>query len=186
MIKEPEQEKDNEILYSQIKEQKSKKKVIPMATFIASLGMDGTGKEVGRILSIKYTNLAEIKYLRLIQLENIDGIGPIIAKNIYYHLRMNEEEIDKLLQIFILEVPKQGGSLEGKSFVLSGKLESENGEGKKYFKNLIEEKGGIIKGSVSKNIDFLISGDGSGLKTKKAEELGIVILTATKLEEILN
>ena len=74
------------------------------------------------------------------------------------------------------------GKLEGKSFCLSGKLEG----GKAAWKAKIESKGGIVKGSVGRSINFVIAGSGSGLKTKKAEELGIPVLTTDDLEKLLS
>ena len=72
--------------------------------------------------------------------------------------------------------------ISGKTFVLTGKLE-------KYTRDeaskLIEERGGIVKGSVSKTTDFVIVGEDAGSKLKKAQELGIKILSETDFENLL-
>ena len=80
---------------------------------------------------------------------------------------------------------KKSGNLEGKTFVLSGSLETENGAGKEYFKNLIEEKGGIVGSGVNKKTNYLVAGEGSGLKKEHALKLNIPILTAEELEKML-
>jgi len=181
MIPNPEQEKDNTVLKNKLKT--ISKITIPMEKFIASFGMDGAGKEVGKLLSKKYQNFDKIRNLTISELESIDGIGFTIAQNVVDFFSKNKKEIDALLQFIIFEtLEKKSGKLDGKTFVLSGSLEG----GKAMWQKIIEEQGGIIKSGVSKNIDYLISGEGSGLKTTKALELGIPILTTDDLEKLLN
>ncbi|HUS50669.1 MAG TPA: helix-hairpin-helix domain-containing protein, partial [Candidatus Paceibacterota bacterium] len=181
MIPNPEQEKDNTVLKNKLKT--ISKITIPMEKFIASFGMDGAGKEVGKLLSKKYQNFDKIRNLTISELESVDGIGLTIAQNVVDFFSKNKKEIDALLQFIIFEtLEKKSGKLDGKTFVLSGSLEG----GKAMWQKIIEEQGGIIKSGVSKNIDYLISGEGSGLKTTKALELGIPILTTDDLEKLLN
>ena len=63
--------------------------------------------------------------------------------------------------------------LTGKTFVLTGSLSVSRGE----MKTLLEEKGAKVSGSISKNTDYLLAGDGGGSKRDKAEKLGVEILT---------
>ena len=57
--------------------------------------------------------------------------------------------------------------------------------GKEYWKEQIENNGGEVKSSVGKRIDYLVAGDGSGLKSEKAEEIGVPILDEEALEKML-
>ena len=75
-------------------------------------------------------------------------------------------------------IPEDGDSwIEGKTFVVTGKLQ--------YFTNreelveFIEDAGGTVAGSVSKNTDYLINNDASSTssKNKKAAQLGIPVIT---------
>ncbi len=183
MIKNPETIKDNKKLISKIMDAHNEKKKIPMEKFIAGFGINGAGKNMGLILTEKYGNFNKIRNLSLAELENIDGIGPITATNVYNFFKDNKEEVDELLKYLKLEAPKIiDGKFSGKSFVLSGSLEG----GKNFWKSEIESKGGIVKGSVSKKIDYLIAAEGSGAKSIKAEKLGIKILTTDDLEKLLN
>jgi DNA ligase (NAD+) len=182
MIKAPESIKDNKDLVSQIVEAHSKKKRIPMEKFIAAFGIGGAGKEVGRILTDEYGDFDKIRNLTIEELEQIDGIGPITAISLCEFFKENKNEIDALLKYFELEAPIIiDGKFSGKTFVLSGSLEG----GKEYWKKEIEAKGGEIKGSVSKKIDYLVAGEGSGAKSEKALSLNIPILDTTALEEML-
>ena len=157
-------------------------KKIPMAKFIAAFGMDGAGKEVGRILTEKYGDFDKIRNLLIPELESIDGIGPITANSVHNFFKDNKEEVDALLKHLKLEAPVVvNGKFSGKKFVLSGSLDG----GKSFWRKEIEAKGGVIKSSVSKKIDYLIAGDGSGSKSEKALKLNIPILDVEILETML-
>jgi len=71
---------------------------------------------------------------------------------------------------------------EGKTFVLTGTLPTMSRE---QAKNLIEEHGGRVTGSVSKTTTYLLAGEAAGSKFKKAQELGIDIITEENLVEMM-
>ncbi len=184
MVPNPEQIKDNtKLRQTTAATRRDRKKLpIPMDKFIASFGMDGAGKEVGRILSKKYRDFDAIRNLTVDELETVDGIGYITAKSVNDFFKKNKKEVDELLKYVILEVPKgKSGKLNGKKFVLSGSM----GMGKDYWRTEIENSGGEVKSSVSKKVNYLIAGPGSGAKSEKAEELGIPILEEDELEALL-
>ena len=180
MIPSPEQEKDNVVLKDKLK--KIDKITVPMEKFIASFGMDGAGKEVGRLLSKKYRDFDVIRNLTTDDLESVPGIGFITAKSVTEFFTRNKKEIDELLKFVTLEAPAgKSGKFDGKKFVLSGSMDM----GKDYWKEQIENQGGEIKTSVSKKVHFVVAGPGSGAKSEKATELGIPILEEEELEAML-
>ncbi len=71
------------------------------------------------------------------------------------------------------------GKLNGKTFVITGTLENYS---RQDLVNLIENSGGIVTTSVSKNTDILIAGEKAGTKLEKAEKLEVKIM---KEEEAL-
>jgi DNA ligase (NAD+) len=182
MINSPEQEKDNSILLNLLNKIKDKKIPIKIETFISSLGIDGAGREFGRIIANKYKNLEEIRNLSKEELENIEGVGPITANNVYNYFKDNYKKINNLLEYVELKNMETYGKLDGKKFCLSGKLEL----GKKLWEKRIEEKGGVVQSSVTKDTSYLICGEGSGAKTQKAIEKNIPILNTEELEDLLN
>ncbi|MCB1133354.1 MAG: NAD-dependent DNA ligase LigA, partial [Verrucomicrobiae bacterium] len=62
--------------------------------------------------------------------------------------------------------------LAGKTIVLTGTLGVDRDE----MKRLLESKGAKVSGSVSKNTDYLVAGEGGGSKRDKAEKLGVTII----------
>jgi len=69
----------------------------------------------------------------------------------------------------------------GKTFVITGTLS----ESREHFKKIIEQHGGKVSGSVSKNTDYLLAGESAGSKLDKATELGVQVLDETALASIL-
>jgi DNA ligase (NAD+) len=179
MINNPEQEKEN---YKLLQLLQNKNKInIKFETFFSSLGIDGAGKEAGRILSEKYTKIEEIFNLTEEEILQLDGIGPITAKNICEYFKVNKKQIEDLLNYVNIDIKVNTGILKGKTFCLSGNLEG----GKDKWKEIIEKNGGNIKSGVSKKIDYLLAAEGSGLKTEQAIKYNVKIITEEDLENMI-
>jgi DNA ligase (NAD+) len=71
--------------------------------------------------------------------------------------------------------------LTGKTFVITGTLSKD----RDHFKTLIEQNGGKVSGSVSKNTDYLLAGESAGSKLDKATQLGVRILDEQALADLL-
>ena len=71
---------------------------------------------------------------------------------------------------------------EGKTFVLTGTLENYSRE---QASEIIEKFGGKTSGTVSKKTSYVLAGEESGSKLKKAQELGITILTEAEFNEMI-
>ncbi|MBW1693482.1 MAG: NAD-dependent DNA ligase LigA, partial [Deltaproteobacteria bacterium] len=72
--------------------------------------------------------------------------------------------------------------LGGKVFVLTGTLETWTREDAK---NIIEEAGGKVSGSVSGKTDYLLAGTSPGSKLKRAKELGVEIIDETTFKRLM-
>jgi len=114
----------------------------------------------------------------------IDGFAEISAKT-YIDNWDSFHEFIKDLPVRIKEKEnkesaKVGNDLEGKSFVFTGIR-------RKDLVDIIESRGGIESGSVSKNVTHLICKDksSSSSKMKKATDIGITIMDINDLEEFL-
>ncbi|MBQ7723471.1 MAG: NAD-dependent DNA ligase LigA, partial [Selenomonadaceae bacterium] len=122
-------------------------------------------------------------------LQAVPDVGEVTAR----HVRAFFDDADNLKILaelkemnLTMEAEKkifaEDSPIAGKSFVLTGKLE-------KFTRDeasaLITERGGLVKGSVSKNTDYVIVGEKAGSKLKKAQELGIKTLTEDDFEKLL-
>ncbi|MDP0588665.1 MAG: NAD-dependent DNA ligase LigA [Candidatus Endonucleobacter bathymodioli] len=77
---------------------------------------------------------------------------------------------------------RDDGSLADKKFVITGKFENISRDG---LKETIRKHGGVVVTSISKSTTFLVVGDKPGSKRKKAEDLGVAIISIEQLNEII-
>ena len=152
----------------------------PAARWIASLGIDAVGAETAKLLVKNYPSLTALEAAEPSELEQIDGIGPIVARSIHDALR--SEWYKAFLASFhasngIVDWPliDAGSSAEqpwqAYVMVFTGALNIE--------RSLAQEKaqalGASTPGSVSKKTTHLVAGPGAGSKLAKAQALGITI-----------
>jgi DNA ligase (NAD+) len=155
-------------------------------------GMDirHVGERYSKILANHFGNIDALMAAGVEELDDIPDIGEKVAQSIYGFFREegNRELIERLRNAgVVLEAPQSavgvGSELfTGKTFVLTGKLENmtRSDAGK-----LIEERGGRVVSSVSKNTDFVVAGDKAGSKLKKAMELGVEVIGEDGLKDML-
>jgi DNA ligase (NAD+) len=78
---------------------------------------------------------------------------------------------------------KRDGKVAGKQFVLTGTLPHYSRD---EARQMIEEAGGRVTGSVSKKTDYLVVGAEAGSKLDKAKSLGVNILDEAELLKLLS
>ena len=161
------------------------------AKLLTGLGIFGVGSAAARDLVNHFGSIEKISKATLDELKNIQDIGEITAKNIFDFFR-DEENIKMLDELknsgLTMEIENfvqdsENNSVRGKSFVLTGALANYTRDAAS---KLIEERGGVVKSSVSKATDFVIVGEKAGSKLKKAQELGIKILSEDEFETLIN
>jgi DNA ligase (NAD+) len=159
------------------------KKNIDLNVFLDSLGIDGLGTTTSKLLAQQFKTLNNVLKASISDLIALEGIGPKTAKNIVNGLVLLGGMIDELIEkgVIINKVEEVTGSLTGKSFCITGTLSV----GRKEMSNLIESKGGIVKSSVSKGLDYLVAGENTGeSKIKSAEKYGTVVIDEDKLRSM--
>ena len=150
----------------------------PLSRFVTALSIRHVGKETAELLVNEFSTLEDLSNASLDELAKIDGIGDKIAKSVYEFFKNPEninmiEEFKKIGFEFKNHLQNKTDELAGKTFVLTGTLESmtrdEAGE-------KIKMRGGKTSSSVSKNTSFVVAGANAGSKLDKAEKLGVIIL----------
>ncbi len=161
------------------------------ARFLYSLGIPGIGLSTAKLICKEYQNdFAKIQTAEAERLTEISGVGDVIAKAFvdFMNKESNQKMILDLLPEITFEVQEAGtvsDALAGKTFVITGSLE--HFENRNALKDILEEKGAKVTGSVTAKTDFLINNDNlsSSTKNKKAKELDIPIITEEELQEMI-
>ena len=145
------------------------------------LGIPGVGVATAKLIAEACSDeWDKIISLSENELQNIEGIGPVIAKDFveYFQNQAKLEEVQQLRSELILEKQTRSGEkyFYGLTFVITGKLQIY--QNREELKEIIEGAGGKVSGSVSNKTSYLINNDLSSMsgKNKKAKELGISIV----------
>ncbi len=154
--------------------------------FVFALGIDGIGKKTAKDLVKKFGNLDNLKNASIEELNAVDGIGGILAANVYdyFHNEDNLQYIANLIDcgIAFKETEKKSGVFSGMKVVLTGSLPTyKRGEATK----LIENNGGEVASAVSKSVNLVVAGEDAGSKLEKAEKLGIRIIDENEFKSML-
>ncbi|MBQ2205410.1 MAG: NAD-dependent DNA ligase LigA, partial [Lachnospiraceae bacterium] len=157
---------------------------------INSLGILGIGAANAKILSKHFNdNFLEIEKCSVEELEKIDEIGPVLAKSIYSFFKNKKYKkiVDDLLAEIKIKKPDTNKKqvLSNMVFVITGSLNDY--ENRDELVKVIEDNGGKVSSSVSKNTTYLINNDltSTSSKNKKAHELNVPIIDENKFKELL-
>lgn len=167
-----------------------KSKKTTFARFLFALGIREVGESTARLLANHFKTLDNLMHSREEELQTIPDIGPVSAHHIhvFFNQKHNLEVIDRLLQSgihwpAIPSVSQEPQSLSGKSFVLTGTLTHFTRE--EATEKLLT-RGAHVTNSVSKNTDYVVSGENPGSKLDKASKLGVKIIDEKDFVRLLN
>ena len=167
-------------------------KQVPWARVLFALGIRMVGETTAKKIAKRFPSVDQLQWATAEQLTSIDDVGEQIAKNViaYFNDLNNLEIINRLqeagVQMESLEEEQtlQSDILQGKSIVVSGVFSHHSRD---EYKTMIEAHGGKNVGSVSKKTSFILAGENMGPeKRKKAESLGVEILTEEAFLELIN
>ncbi len=148
------------------------------------------GERYAKILANYYRDIDKIAEASVEELDAIHEIGLAVAESVYEWFRnpINQELVERLKAAGVSTIVdgESTAGLDarflGKTFVLTGKLENFTRD---EAAKLIEERGGRVSSSVSKNTDFVVAGSDAGSKLTKAESLGVAVLTEIEIRKLI-
>ncbi len=137
---------------------------VPVATFLRALGIDELGSHVGKILASEYDSMARILEVTRDELAAIHTIGDVIAEKVTAGFAARRDEIMELLGELNVTFPAvrvvesdRDSAVAGRSFLFTGAMESMS---RKEAQQLVEAAGGHTPSGVTKDLDYLVIGDG--------------------------
>ena len=153
------------------------------------LGIRHVGAKAAKILAVHFEEMERLMHATKEEIISLDTIGDTIADSLATYFA--NEEVRQLideLKVAKVNLTYTGPKIQpaevdspfsGKTVVLTGKLSHYT---RNEAKELIENLGGSVTGSVSKKTDLVIAGDDAGSKRTKAEQLGIPIWDEEQLK----
>lgn len=158
------------------------RRIISLDRFIYSLGIRHVGHTTAKLFATHYTSLANWRQAMMgdaALLLEINGVGEKLAHSVtaFFHEPANIAMLDRLsarITVTDVHTKTSDSPIAGKTVVFTGTLERmTRAEAKSRAENL----GAKVAGSVSSKTDYVIVGADAGSKHKKAEELGVKVLT---------
>ena len=155
------------------------------------IDMRHVGERYAKLLANHFRSIDRLADASVQELDDIHEIGLAVAESVYEWLR-DPRNIDLVARLNAAGVKTETDTAStvmlderfvGKTFVLTGKLENYTRD---EAAKLIEERGGRVSSSVSKNTDFVVAGSDAGSKLTKAENLGVAILDENKFRTMVN
>ncbi|MXY46387.1 MAG: hypothetical protein F4Y44_05255, partial [Chloroflexi bacterium] len=161
----------------------------PLARVLVALGIRHVGGEVAELLARSFTTIDNLMAADEEALIAIDSIGPRIADSVvsYFRNDANRNVVEKL-RIAGVRLEDEARAVQteqpfaGMRFVITGRLEQYS---RSQVQDLIKQYGGAVSGSVSKNTNYLVAGEGGGSKLADAERLEVAVLTEEDLLAML-
>lgn len=163
------------------------KKNPPLEKFILGLGIRHVGTQTAIDLANQFESIGALQVATIEELEQVEGIGKVVAESIVAWFA-DEDNIALLKKFSRLGVEpyfeKKSGKLVGKSFVVTGTLES---MARNEAADKVRALGGTFQTSVGKDTDYLVAGGKVGAsKLKKAKDYGTKIVDEQEFLELID
>ena len=158
-----------------------------LSRLIFAFGIRQVGQKAGKVLAVRFQTLEKLEQATLEELTAVDDVGEITARSVLEWMASPQSRhlIARLREAGVNMTAAEQGSdqrFAGKTFVLTGGLERFTRD---EAAAMIEERGGKSAGSVSKKTTYVVAGEGAGSKLRKAQELGIPVLTEEEFLALL-
>ena len=158
-----------------------------LSKLVYALGIRHIGQKAAKLLSDKFVDIDNIMNASAEEISSIDGFGGIMAQSVvdFFSHKESIELIERLRTYGVNTVSKKevkGNIFEGKTFVLTGTLPTMT---RNEASEIIEQFGGKTSSSVSKKTDYVLAGEDAGSKLKKANDLGVTVITEEEFKNMI-
>ena len=165
----------------------AKSKQQDLSRLIYAFGIRQVGQKAGKILAARFQSLDALEHATMEQLVEVEDIGAVTAQSILDWMASPQSQhlMARLRAAGVNTAAEEQGEdqrFSGMTFVLTGGLERFTRE---EAAELIEKRGGKAAGSVSKRTTYVVAGEGAGSKLRKAQELGIPVLSEDEFLSLL-
>jgi len=166
----------------------AKVKQPPLPRFVYGLGIRHVGVQTAIDLANHFRRLDNLGSATYEQLKEVEGIGEIVAESILAWFADDDNQAllakFRALGVWPQEIKRIGGKLSGKSFVITGSLET---MGRDEAAEKIRKLGGTFQSSVGKDTDYLVVGANVGeSKLVKAKKLGTKQIDEQELLKLID
>ena len=150
-----------------------------LSRLLFAFGIRQVGQKAGKVLAARFRTLEALQRATLEELTGVDDIGAITAQSLldWFASPQSQHLIARLREAGVnMEAEEQGSDqrFAGMTFVLTGSLERFTRD---EASKMIEDRGGKAASSVSKKTSYVVAGAAAGSKLRKAQELGVPVLT---------
>lgn len=159
-----------------------------LSKLIFALGIHHIGAKNAKLLADRFKILEALACASKEEITAIDGMGGVMADSIIDYFSLDTTK-SMILQLKTLGVNTESKTeltdsrFEGLTFVVTGTLSK---YGRKEIEALIESYGGKAASSVSKKTDYVLAGEAAGSKLRKANELGVTVISENDFEKMIS
>ena len=159
-----------------------------LSRLIYALGIRQVGQKTGKVLAARFRTMDALESASLEELTAVEDIGEVTARSIleWFGSAQSRHLLSRLREAGVnMEAAEQGSDqrFAGLTFVLTGALERFTRD---EAAQRIEALGGKVSGSVSKKTSYVVAGEAAGSKLRKAQELGVSVLTEEEFLAMLS
>lgn len=158
-----------------------------LSRLLYAFGIRQVGAKAGKILAARFGSLDALAAASEEELTAVEDVGEITARSLREWLESPQSKhlVERLREAgvnFSTTLAPVGNALAGQTFVLTGELSRFT---RKEATEKLEALGAKVSGSVSKKTSYVVAGEAAGSKLKKANELGIPVLSEDDLVALL-
>lgn len=180
-------DKVKEKLATKILNNIEKSKNVSLITFLSALGISGGAyNKCEKVVDAGFDTIEKIKALKVEELTNVDSFALKSATDFIESLNEKNDLINELgkLGFDFKKDTSKTGKLANKKLCITGALS----EKRSVIEKSIRDAGGAVVGSVSKNLDYLVTNEvnSNSSKFKKATDLGISMISEAELLKLLS